>query len=167
MTIAYGPPRHWKAIEKMGMSQEDYSTKLRKDAIFVSDCFGLFFICCFGGVIGIIAHHGELSTLFSAPGGIAGIAIGGLGVIISVVPRVVEHIALQQGKIPPLYGKGGTRNDCLYDASDSDNDDVEEGKGGIHDVIIGGEEEEDNESEFTPLTPTSRKSRKGGGSFNF
>ena len=140
MTIAYGPPRHWKAIEKMGMSQEDYSTKLR---------------------------HGELSTLFSAPGGIAGIAIGGIGVIISVVPRVVEHIALQQGKIPPLYGKGGTRNDCLYDASDSDNDDVEEGKGGIHDVIIGGEEEEDNESEFTPLTPTSRKSRKGGGSFNF
>lgn len=122
MTIAYGPAKYAKLPP--GMMSVEYATKLRKRAIFVSDVFGVFFFAVTAGLIGIVAHLGELGTIHEEPGGIVGIVFGGLGLFGFSLPRIVEHAALKQGKLPPLYGEGGTRNDILDGKHGEDGGDV-------------------------------------------
>lgn len=104
MTIAYGPPRHWRKKAPPGTTEEEHATMLRNKAIFVSDMFGLFMIAMTGLIVGICAHIGELHSIFKEPGGIVGIVFGSLGLLIFVVPRFAEFTARKQGKLPPLYG---------------------------------------------------------------
>ncbi|GMI18376.1 hypothetical protein TrLO_g7916 [Triparma laevis f. longispina] len=157
MTIAYGPAKYAKLPP--GMTSVEYATKLRKRAIFVSDVFGVFFFAVTAGLIGIVAHLGELGTIHEEPGGIVGIVFGGLGLFAFSLPRIVEHAALTQGKLPPLYGEGGTRNDILDGKDGEDGGDAPltlmEGGGGGY--------EDDEESEFTPLTPNSRNRKNRNG----
>ncbi|GMH98980.1 hypothetical protein TrVE_jg220 [Triparma verrucosa] len=156
MTIAYGPAQH--ANLPPGMTDEQYATKLRKQSIFTSDMIGLFFFVVTAVMVGIVAYLDELHTIHTEPGGIVGIVFAALGLIAFTLPRFAEHAKLRQGKMKPLYGEGGTRNDLLLSSPDGGKVLTLMEGGGVDDNVY-----EDDESEFTPLTPNSRnrKNRKG------
>jgi hypothetical protein len=108
---------------------------------------------------------GNLSTMFTDPGGIAGFAAVVLAGLMFYTQALKSALGMDK---KPLYGDGGLRND-VFDVSreESDRRAMAKAVGGTAAVGAGGagaeEDEDEDEGEMVALSPTARRGRNKKG----